>query len=474
MQLSLGTMLAILTSAGAITLSAGDVRAQQQQSAVFHVAPNGNDAGPGSSERPWRTLQHAADKAGPGARISVHSGTYVGDVLFRVSGKPGAPLVVAGPEDDSVIVQGAVEIKPGVSHLRLDHLTVRGFPNWGITLDGSNSHIEMTHLTVIGGEAGVRLTSGDSGQPPADGPISDVTLADSRIRDSLYSAVDCTPGPCDRLVFRHLEITGAGLVGEDSHGADGLAVERGSDILVEDCFVHDNGGDGIDLNSRDLKGHVRGIVVRRNRVVRNHLNGIKLWAGGRIENNAVWGQGGTAMVIGKLPGSYELVNNTVAYNMWAAEYGGRDYALVAAYPSDETGVSPPTELTLRNNIFAFNGGPAHGDPTGLYVGTGVRWVSEGNNLFWSRADDEITWETGSGSREISRTDIDAGPWSGGRGPGARDVAADPRFVSGWPEVDLHLRAGSPAIDAGATGDAPSADLEGKPRAERPDIGAYER
>jgi hypothetical protein len=47
---------------------------------------------------------------------------------------------------------------------------------------------------------------------------------------------------------------------------------------VEDCYVHDNGGDGIDLNSRDREGYATGVIVGRNRVVRNHLNGIKLWA----------------------------------------------------------------------------------------------------------------------------------------------------------------------------------------------------
>jgi hypothetical protein len=175
------------------------------------------------------------------------------------------------------------------------------------------------------------------------------------------------------------------------------------------------------------------------------------------------------VVIGELPGTYELVNNTVAYNMWAAEYGDRNYALVAAYPNDETGVSAAVDLTLLNNIFAMNGGP-----TGLYVGAGVRWVRKGNNLFWSRDDEEISWQTGSGVREISRADIAAGEWSGSPGEGARDLAADPRFVSGWPEVDLHLQKGSPAIDAGASQDAPRVDRDGKPRGDSPDIGAYER
>jgi hypothetical protein len=69
-----------------------------------------------------------------------------------------------------------------------------GFSGWGITLNGANSHIELTHLTVIGGESGVHLTWGGSGQKPGDGPVSDIVLAHSLTRDPVYTAVDCTPG----------------------------------------------------------------------------------------------------------------------------------------------------------------------------------------------------------------------------------------------------------------------------------------
>jgi parallel beta-helix repeat protein len=40
------------------------------------VSPSGNDFGPGSEQKPWRTLQHAADKAEPGMTIHVLPGTY--------------------------------------------------------------------------------------------------------------------------------------------------------------------------------------------------------------------------------------------------------------------------------------------------------------------------------------------------------------------------------------------------------------
>ena len=44
--------------------------------AEFHVAPNGNDANPGTQAAPLRTIQRAADLAQPGDVITVHEGVY--------------------------------------------------------------------------------------------------------------------------------------------------------------------------------------------------------------------------------------------------------------------------------------------------------------------------------------------------------------------------------------------------------------
>jgi alpha-N-arabinofuranosidase len=46
------------------------------QAANFHVAPNGNDANPGTPTAPFRTIQHAANFAQPGDVITVHAGVY--------------------------------------------------------------------------------------------------------------------------------------------------------------------------------------------------------------------------------------------------------------------------------------------------------------------------------------------------------------------------------------------------------------
>lgn len=68
----------------------------------------------------------------------------------------------------------------------------------------------LSHLDVAGGEASVHFTVGGSGEEPEDSPVSEVVLEDSVVRASEYTAADCTPGPCERMILRRLEIHGAG------------------------------------------------------------------------------------------------------------------------------------------------------------------------------------------------------------------------------------------------------------------------
>lgn len=440
---------------------------------IYYVSPLGDDSASGQEQSPWQTVQKAADSVAPGDTVYISAGTYAEEIILNISGTADVPITFSAMPDEEVSFQG-LELASGTSYLNITDLIVEDFSVWGVFLRGNNSHITLSGLTVKGGDAGFRLTWGYSGEAPIDGPVSNIVLKDSLIQGPLYTAVDCTPGPCDQMTFRNLEIHSAGLTGEDSYGADGIAVEKGQDVLVEDCYIHDNGGDGIDLNSRDTTGNISGIVVRRNRVVRNHKNGIKLWAGGRIENNIVWGQGDTAVWIGVYPSKYEVVNNTIAYNMWDPHYSGRNYAMVVAYPGE--GSSPQIDLTLLNNIFAFNSNEAMGGPTGLYLGEGVNLVNEGYNLFWSREDNEIIANFVEGDSEVNRTEITDGTWTASTGQGVGDMAADPLFVAGWPNVDLHLQENSPAVNAGTSTGAPSSDLEGnsRPRGSAYDISAYER
>ncbi len=448
---------------------------------TYYVAPNGSDDAAGSEAQPWATFQHAGDMAQPGDTICFRGGTYPAEETHLTrSGTVEAFITFMAYPGELPILDGGgsagelLILAQGTSYVRISGFTLRGFTIWGMELSGENRYVQLDHLEIEGGETSIRFTYGESAEsPPAEGPVEHITLEDSIIHGSQYSAVDCTPGPCNHMVVRRVEIYNTGLEGEAFYGSDGLEFARGYPVLVEDCYVHDNGGDGIDLNSRDREGNATGVIVRRNRVVRNHLNGIKLWAGGRIENNVVWGQGDSAVWAGTFPSTLEIFNNTIAYNMWDPAYSARNWTLVVGYPEEME--SPPVMLTLVNNIFAFNADPIEGGTTGIYLGPGVSLVREEHNLYFSRADGEITAEFASGrDTDFTRAEIADGTWAQFSGQGQNDLTSDPLFASGWPEVDLHPQVTSPAVNAGNAAGAPSDDAEGRPRDAAPDIGAYEQ
>jgi len=141
-----------------------------------------------------------------------------------------------------------------------------------------------------------------------------------------------------------------------------------------------------------------------------------------------------------------MLYNTVAYNMWAEEFGGRNYAVAIGYP-EEGFAKPRLDLIMHHNIFAFNSGPAHGEPAGVYLGPGLRLLEEHHNLFYSFSEAEII-AAFLGERELSRQVISQGVWARATGQGKEDLGVNPQFVSGWPKVDLHLKAGSPASGRG--------------------------
>jgi hypothetical protein len=429
---------------------------------TMYIASGGNDGNPGSEEQPWGTLQHSVDSAGPGDVICVASGEYTVDntaLEFTNSGTSEQPITLTtynGP----VVINCIIDILRGASHLRVHGFSIRNIGDWGISLYGDNEDVILSGLEVGGGESALHFTIGDSGEEPIYGPVSNITVRDSIFHDVIYTAVDCTPGPCNDMFFQNLEIFGAGMGGEGSYGSDGLALERGRNILVEDCYIHDNSGDGIDLNSRDaMLGDDAGtVIVRRNRVEDITLDGIKLWRGGEASNNIVRNVGGALLIL-ELGSDYHIVNNTFA--------NCTTYSYLATLGYDPFPGS--TSVTLFNNIF-YNDNPVMGG-TSLYVSGAVDLVS-GNNLFYNpyREEDVICIEDDC----FNMNQINDGSYFSQSGNGENSLYADPLFLDAE-NGDLHLSAGSPALDAGEGSSAPDEDLDGAPRpeGEAPDIGAYE-
>lgn len=80
--------------------------ATDAQARTLHVAPRGDDANPGTSEAPWRTIQHAANIARAGDTVLVGSGVYRGHVFLRFSGEPDNPIVFKNVAGARPVVDG--------------------------------------------------------------------------------------------------------------------------------------------------------------------------------------------------------------------------------------------------------------------------------------------------------------------------------------------------------------------------------
>lgn len=75
--------------------------------AELYVSPNGNDADPGTKERPFRTIQKAAEVMQPGDDCFIRAGTYRETVRPKLSGQPGKPLRFRAYEKELVVLSGA-------------------------------------------------------------------------------------------------------------------------------------------------------------------------------------------------------------------------------------------------------------------------------------------------------------------------------------------------------------------------------
>lgn len=457
------------TSSMALTwLLAGSAAA-----ATFHVAPNGNNANPGTRDRPWASPAYGARQLAPGDTLVILPGRYVladfeNDVLRPSSGTPGAWVTILGEGTPPPVLVGrdnlltAVDLA-GVEYVRLANLeithdnTVQGeaaFFRDGLEVLGSPSAhlvLENLHIHHID-EYGMNLQD-----------IEDVSILNCRIE---YCGFGSLGGPAgEHGGWRNVTIRGCSLSwaghyyqGGDGSGCpydrpDGFGIEPSQGpILIEETRAEHNRGDGLDSKAANT-------VIRRSIVASNSCDGIKVWGeGSRIENSLVYGRGdgdSTAtpwapLVIDQVERAgarFEVVNVTVD------DVVGQNYLMYVQY-----GLDTPVEVTLRNVIFS-----GRGRDCPIYVNGASRLIVDHVLFHLPQSAFLLTY----GEQAFTCDGVAT------LGTGAR--CGDPLFVSpvNAGEGDYRLRPGSPAIDTGTAVGAPALDLLGLPRDSRPDLGAYE-
>ncbi len=79
-----------------LTLLPVVVCARTARATTYYVATSGADTNAGTKEKPFRTIQKAADAAVAGDTVFVRTGIYHESVVIRNSGAPGKPVVFEG------------------------------------------------------------------------------------------------------------------------------------------------------------------------------------------------------------------------------------------------------------------------------------------------------------------------------------------------------------------------------------------
>ncbi|MDI1480204.1 right-handed parallel beta-helix repeat-containing protein [Polyangium sp. y55x31] len=279
------------------------------RAAIFHVAPEGDDAASGAAARPWRTLQRAADVAQPGDTVRVRQGDYDGFNLEKKAGTPERPIVFRADP-------GARVIRPGPRPRNVPlNTAVRGFswPKWphGIYVWGS-SHVTIEGFEIVGmppaelDPSGKPLHRGGAG---IHVQVSDhVTLRKNRADDNgrwgIFSAFaddlvvednECSrsraehgiyaSNSADRPILRRNRVwgnCGSGIQLNADNNFDSPAYRARAGVVdgiitgavIEGNVIVDNGsGGGAAIN---LDG-VQDSLIRGNVLVDNHASGVALF-----------------------------------------------------------------------------------------------------------------------------------------------------------------------------------------------------
>ena len=466
--------------------------------AVHWVANGGDDAGPGTRDEPWATLQHAADTAGPGSTVYVRGGTYAQRMDVRVSGRPGRPVVFAAAPGERVTLDGSSLEVPDeqTAMIEIDsrrYLEIRGFEITGyrsdvgghvpigILLTGSSDHIRLVDNAVHdmgtsfqgrnGGDAHGIAVFGTSADHPieqvqiVDNELANLSLGSSealvvngnvtgflirgnRVHDTNNIGIDVigfegtAPDPTvDQArdgIVRGNEVWNVDSYGNPAYGrdrsADGIYVDGGRDVVIEGNVIHDV-NIGIEVASEHGGRSARNVTVRNNVVYDSTAIGIAIGGYDRrrgstedsvIVNNTVVNTDGVELLV-----QFDTANNLIANNVIVA--GPRHLFVENAYRENVANV-------LDHNLYYSVDGGSDG-----------------------------TWQW----KGVEYGDFDR--WSARSGNDRHSAFADPAFVD--PGADeFGLRAGSPAVDAGAfLAASGSIDQAGEPRAQAGgiDLGALE-
>jgi parallel beta-helix repeat protein len=418
------------------------------QGSTYYVSTNGNDDNPGTIDRPWRTIQEAADRVGVGDVVIVNTGSYAERVTVNQS----------GVSNSRISFRAAGEVDMYGFYITGDYITIDGFTvtsqvcSWnqdafGIYVSGDYCLIENNYA-YYNPRGGINLAASSSYCIVRNNKANRNGMVGIQIQgqDHLIENNESWGS-----ISYH---TPTGCTGD----ADGFRF-FGSGHIFRQNYVHD-----IDPNDPENKGYSP------------HIDGFQTWESetNPVGNNCVFEQNIIMLEEALQAGAgfqFEGPHDLIVKNNIIKAFRG-----VLAYKNERSPYIDPYNLTIVNNLFigdlSFN--PDQW-PSGIALSDAINSLIE-NNIFLDQVGHTIYIDTTSSGIDKDYNlfyNSDGSIPLGDREP--HDVwELDPKFVN--PAAgEFRLLPDSPAIDAGFSLPSVSDDFNGnsRPQLQGYDIGPFE-
>lgn len=110
--------------------------------------PDADDSNPGTEQKPWKTIQHAASAVQPGDTVDVMAGNYTGRITFKpgTSGTADKPITFRSLPRRSVSMQG-FDTK-NCNYLRIEGFVITPAAS-DDRIEGIGVKVDSDHVTVI-------------------------------------------------------------------------------------------------------------------------------------------------------------------------------------------------------------------------------------------------------------------------------------------------------------------------------------
>ena len=431
--------------------------------ATWYVAPSGNDNNPGSLGSPFKTLPAAIEAASPGDVIELRNGNYASNEIritksnLTIRSYAGEWAVITAPTNNEDIASCIWYNEPDVVGGTLERLEIVGGYYYGVSFE----------------------TNWDWGLPTRNG-ASNITIRYCKIHNTGRDCIKIKPA-CNNIQILSCELynSGVGQSNSPANGgpnAEGIDNVNGDGMVVRNCYIHNISTSGV-----YVKGGVKDCIIEENLIYGVQEGGILL---GFYTDAEYFDQDGTNPAFYEC--QYSLARNNIIYNTGGAGIGffaarncsaynntvvtgsGQFHAPLYLSPGeiwidDNTTLTPPNFIIQAyNNIFVDQSGTGDEDYTVQIREGGM----SGNNLIdrniYQKTTGDAKFDDG-----VSWPALTFAQWKS-------QMGFDANSQEDYPMLDgnLHLMAGSPAIDAGQSSPA-ARDYDAQPRSGTPDIGADE-